>query len=1023
MQTVFDLCRPREDVLSGRLRDEEFAADLSAVTSPEHKVREYSDPAVFFRNTYPTRGLRALLETVCRRLSGAGGEMNSVIRLDTQFGGGKTHSLIALIHAVRGMREVANAKEFVDPALLPKGKVRVAALDGESADPANGLVLEPGLTARSLWGEMAYRLAGREGFERIRKSDETHTAPGDRTIAELFGGEPTLIVIDEVSVYLRKVARVFPNGAEQFSAFIQSLIKAVSATPRVALVFTLAVRAEDKEAKDAYKAEHQIALKAFEEAEQIVSRKSTQLNPTQEDETVDVLRRRLFEHVDLDRAAPVLKSYFSLWDKNKESLPAEAFSDETREQFRRGYPLHPETLNTLIEKTSSLSTFQRTRGMLRLLSRVVRHLWETRPADAHAIHLHHIDPAYGPIREEITTRLGQASYATALATDVAAVPGKDPAIAQRLDSTIFAGQPPVTSYVANTIFLHTLAYGEAAQGIKPDQLRYSVCSPAIEPSFVESARKHFIADSLYLDDRPGAPLRFRVEANLTQMVRKAMNNVDADDLRTRLNEALRSLFDGRGHNLELIPFASAPYEVPDEVGDGRPYLVLLGYDAFAVSDEPTSLPADIVRMFQRKGTKEELRSYQNNLVFLVADERYREDMKQAVRRKLALAELKKPDRMRELAEHQQRTVNEEYDQSDFRIAQAIMQCYRHLFYPSHIAVGGGSVQLGHTAIELANVSSDPGNGQKLIRTALRDQKKLLEADDQPDAPGFVRDQTPLKVKGFLTTQELRNEFRRAPKLSMLMDNGPLVRCIRQGIDTGLFVYKQGDLVWGPGDPPASITISDNAFVYTMPEANKAGLWPRKPKEEPVPPAAAGNVHGGTAVAPGTGAPATSGAAAAGPTTATPPKPKPDFSAQGPLKQALSELFEKLRKGNVKSVRQIRIRLWEAAPAWLLHQSLATYRDATVTCQFSASVDAEGIDTLQVEFAGNMTKANAVKSFVETQLRAASDHQFEGQYTLVFSSPLPTTTDKGDAFANAMSKYGGGEAYVEAEAAAEQGEHP
>jgi hypothetical protein len=590
---------------------------------------------------------------------------------------------------------------------------------------------------------------------------------------------------------------------------------------------------------------------------------------------------------------------------------------------------------------------------------------------------------------------------------VAAVPGKDPAIAQRLDAENFAGQPPVTKYVAITIFLHTLAYGDAAQGIKPDQLRYSVCSPSIEPSFVELARKRFIEESLYLDDRPGAPLRFRVEANLTQMIRKAMNNADADQLRTTLNEKLRELFDGRGHNLELIPFASAPYEVPDDVGDGRPYLVLLGYDAFSVSDEPTSLPADIVRMFQRKGTKEELRSYQNNLVFVVADERYREDMKQAVRRKLALQELKKPERMRDLADHQQRTVSEEFDKSDFRIAQAVMQCYRHLFYPSHIAVGGGNVQLGHTAVELVNVSSDPGNGQVHIRRALRDQKKLLEAGDQPDAPGFVRDQTPLKTKGYLTTQELRNEFRRAAKLSMLLDNGPLIQCIRQGIDNGVFIYRQGELVWGPRDPPPSITISDNAFVYTTAEAAKAGIWPRKPKEEPKP-----EVVGPTG-------PSTGPTTGPGPGPISPPQ-KPALSAQGPLKQALTELFEKARKSGVKTIQQIRIRLWEAAPTWMVHQAVATYRDVTATCRFSTSIQAEGIDTFQIEFAGNMTKANAVKSFMDTQLRAASDHQFESQYTLVFSTPLATSNDKTDAFTNAITKYGGGEAYVEAEAAAEKG---
>ena len=224
MKTIFDLCTPRADVRAGRAKDEEFAADLSRVVN-ETAVPEYADPAIFFKYTYPTRGLKTLLETVGRRLSGKGGELNSVIRLDTQYGGGKTHALIALVHAVRGMEGVANRDEFIDPDLIPAGNVRVAALDGERADPANGLKLEDGAYAHSLWGEMAYQLAGREGFERVRKSDKRHIAPGDATIAELFGGEPALILIDEVSVYLRKVSGAFPDAVGQFSAFIQALIR------------------------------------------------------------------------------------------------------------------------------------------------------------------------------------------------------------------------------------------------------------------------------------------------------------------------------------------------------------------------------------------------------------------------------------------------------------------------------------------------------------------------------------------------------------------------------------------------------------------------------------------------------------------------------------------------------------------------------------------------------------------------------------------------------------------------------
>ena len=1021
MKTIFDLCVPRADVAEGRIRDEEFAADLANVITPDGKGehKEYTDPVLFFKHTHPTRGLKSLLEAVCRRLSGVGGETNSVIRLDTQYGGGKTHSLIALVHAVRGMKGVKKPDEFVDPGLLPKGEVRVAALDGENSDPANGVMLEAGLLAHSLWGEMAYQLAGRDGYERVRKSDETHTAPGTTVMTELFGGRPTLILIDEVSVYLRKAARTFPGAADQFSAFIQSLIKAVASTPRCALVFTLAVGADDKTAKDAYKAENHLVVQAFEEAEQVVSRKSTQLNPTEEDETADVLRRRLFESVDLDSAREVIARYVSIWDKNKDSMPPEAFSPETREQFRRGYPLHPETLNTLIEKTSSLSTFQRTRGMLRLLARTVHHLWNQKPADAFAIHPHHIDPGFHLIREEITTKLGQGSYASALAADVAAVPGKDPGTAQRLDEQNYPGQPPVTSYVARTIFLHTLAYGDAAQGIKPEQLRYSVCSPSIEPSFVEAARKSFIADSLYLDDRPGSPMRFRVEPNLEQMVRRAMADVDPDDTRTYLNDRIRTLFDGKGQNFDLVPFPAGPYEIPDDIGDGHPYLAVLGYDAFAVSDEPTSLPAEIIRMATKKGTKEELRNLRNNVVFVVADDKHRNDMKLAVTRRLALLELNRPDRIQDLADYQQRKVKEELEQANFRIAMAVIQCYRHLFYPSHVTVGSGDAQLGHTAIEIANASDSPGNGQLHIIRTLRDQKKLLAAGDIPDAPTFVRDQTPLKTKGRVTTLDLRNEFRRAPKLSILMDNGPLIACIRQGIETSVFIYQKGELLWGPGDPPGSIEISENAFVHTMASAKELGIWPRKPKEEPQPGGGSGGTGGGTGGGGSTGG--GGGGSGVGTGGVTIPKPPPSaLSAQGPLQQALTELFEKARKANAKLLKLVRIRLFEATPTWSIHTAAANFRDAEITCMFSAMLEGEGIESFSVEFSGSIAKGNAVKSFLEPQLRSTSDNRFEGQYTLTFKTPLPTTTEKTMEFTKSITKYGGGEAYVEAEAAAQEG---
>ena len=213
--TIFETSRPREDVLRGAYADADFAADLAQVVA-RRGDKHYLDPAAFFAQTYPTRGLRNLIANVGRRLTRAGGEAATIFRLDTSYGGGKTHALIALTHMARGMRGVANVAEFVEPALVPTGPVRRRPCR-PNADPANGPRLR--WETVTFWLARhgapryhAFSLAGREGFERLRVSDEQRIAPGAESpftrdsSAAFF--EPALILLDELSVYLRKVRRL-----------------------------------------------------------------------------------------------------------------------------------------------------------------------------------------------------------------------------------------------------------------------------------------------------------------------------------------------------------------------------------------------------------------------------------------------------------------------------------------------------------------------------------------------------------------------------------------------------------------------------------------------------------------------------------------------------------------------------------------------------------------------------------------------------------------------------------------------
>ena len=236
LPTIFDACTPRQDILDGNF-ESGLAADLARVVEGE-AGSEYADPDRFFAGTYPTKGIRVLLRDVLERLRGQ--SSSAIFWLDTSFGGGKTHALIALLHAARSPRP-DTVSEFVDPALLPQESVKIAVFDGHSADISSGHDIGDGIRARTPWGEISYRLGGKRGYDRVNDS-ESASAPGADTMRSLFGDGPVLILLDELAVYLRKAMQ--HKGAEaQFTAFLTSLIKAVEETPNAALIFTLAGRA------------------------------------------------------------------------------------------------------------------------------------------------------------------------------------------------------------------------------------------------------------------------------------------------------------------------------------------------------------------------------------------------------------------------------------------------------------------------------------------------------------------------------------------------------------------------------------------------------------------------------------------------------------------------------------------------------------------------------------------------------------------------------------------------------------
>lgn len=1015
--TIFENCEPRQDILNGTMSEAEFAARLGPVLLGQGPA-DYVDARRFFANTYPTAGLKELLGQVLGRLSGLGSS-SAVFRLDTSFGGGKTHGLIALIHGAREGASVPNMSEFVSLPTMPTG-TSVAAFDGEASDPSNGRTMGDGIRAFTPWGEIAYQIGGAAGYEIVRNSDEMRRAPGADTLAEVFGDRTVLVVLDELGEYLRKCPDA--HGRDQISAFLKALFAAVESRPRAAVVFTLAIRSDGK-GTDAFARENEEISRIVSELESVSGRKATILNPTSDDETAAVLKRRLFERVDVPQTA--VDEYCQLWTKYRDRIDAGHQGAEARTGLEASYPFHPDLLDTLTGKTATLADFQRVRGMLRILAKTVANVWANRPKDASLIHTHHVDLGDESIRREFTTRLNQSAYDSAILNDIDGKAGRS-ALAASIDADRFSGLLPYASYVARTVFIHTMAYNNELRGLTPAHLRYSILSPGADLSFVADAEAAFIQGSAYLDDRPGVPLRFNAEANLTQIIAREERGVDNEAMRVEADSRIKEIFGGNG-SFEAIPFPAGAFDVPDDIGDGKPRLAIIHHQALSIGNVVDEVPELISTIYQRKGQDGGgLRQLRNNLVFLVADERHVGHLNSTVSRHLALQELKRPDRLSELADHQKAQVIELAQRSQTDIAVAIQQCYRHLFYPSRTALGGGSISLDLATIDQHSASERPGSGQTQIVRQLTEIGKLRTPEDQPDLPQFVRDRTPLKRTGQMTAADLRAEFRRDPSLPMHVGDDPFKKLVIKGINDGIFVYQREGLTAGKGDPVPSIVIDGSSIISTADYARDHGIFPRPVEsaelEDPAPggptnpdyaPGGTPAPDGGSALGDGTspfvGHP--------GSGTSAPVSTNHRFSGEGVLKDALASAFQRARAAKIEKVSRLMLTPFEVGHFFMLLNVVESVPGATKTANATIEFEtaAKSIITMTIE--GAISDAKQTREYVEPQLRAATEKNVSATIQLDFADGLDLGGDEPEKIIERLTKFGASAAFVEVTAEA------
>jgi predicted AAA+ superfamily ATPase len=430
--SLFEAVHPRGDVLEGHLADAIFAANLDEVvlgTAPA----VYGNPATFFAGTHPSAGLRTLLNEVLARVGGKTTDAPSVIRLETNLGGGKTHNLIALYHAARGDLASERRPEFMTPSLYPDAPVeQIGVFVGTSAG-ATSFPEVDGVAARTLWGYLALQLGGRDIYSYVREDDETTTAPGSDALRDVLRGRPTLLLIDELARYLETASGVTVGTttlARQTVSFLMALMEAVDAQPRASLVVTTTG------VTDAFGDSTQAVLDAMAEARALMARREHVLRPSEEADLPRILSRRLFDSVDPKAGQSVSEAYRNMVDeavKRGIDLPDAMRDPRWIAELEAAYPFHPALLRVLDKRLSTIPNFQRTRGALRLLARVTRALWERRPEDADLIRLDYVNLGEREIAEDLSSRLDRATLEPVIRVDVCSQVGGEPSHAELVD--------------------------------------------------------------------------------------------------------------------------------------------------------------------------------------------------------------------------------------------------------------------------------------------------------------------------------------------------------------------------------------------------------------------------------------------------------------------------------------------------------------------------------------------------------------------------------------------------------------
>ena len=704
MKAFHTIAIPHRDILEGKLTMDVFAADLWEVYQ-RRGSDEYKDTETFFTKTYMTEGLKNLLAIVEKRLSGHGGD--PVIQIQTPFGGGKTHALIAMYHKSSQW----NARKVVVVG--------------------NALSMD-----ETLWSVIEKQLTGKT----VRFTSQI--APGKEAIRDLLNeNQPVLILMDEVLEYVTRAAGikvVESTLAAQTIAFVQELTEAASALDKVCLVITLPSSIMEHYGEG--------AEKLYQQLQKVAGRVEKIYTPVQENEITKIIRRRLFSDLAEDDARKVVVNFIKYAEKEG-ILQVGTQPSQYRDRFLDSYPFMPEVVDILYHRWGSFPTFQRTRGVLRLLSLVI---YSLRSKSRPYISLADFNLADQEIRQELLKHIG-AEFNGVIANDITDFD----AGSQKVDLSLGSSYQGLNlgSRAATSIFLHSFSGGHE-RGATLGEIKRSASTTENPASVIAEATEQLKGKLFYLQNI-GDRYFFTNQPNLNRILLTNMENVREEQVVEAERELLRSSISGG--KLKVFIWEEKSANIPDS--EELKLVILNRENKQIISD-----------MLKNKGQTP--RVYCNTLFFVYPLESEKPVFIDTIKRKLAY-EYIEADKTLNLSDEQRKEVRKELKQAESDIKESIRRLYRLLSIPTR--EGTKETDLG-----IPTYGEQKGLDQEVYEK-LRTEGEILERI----APLLLKEKY-LRDKEWVPTDQLYQSSLKTPGEPRPISKLALEQGLAEGVRMGMF---------------------------------------------------------------------------------------------------------------------------------------------------------------------------------------------------------------------------------------------